>query len=203
MALNLASGLQVSAHFFWNRRNAAALSHHGVRMEFDPGAAPARVADSRLHLRAARRRVDVRAVLVQARRTGRPVDDPGRPGHRRDLRSRRRPAASRDESGQRAVDRRAGEQPDLRQGQRDRQVPAGSLGRHRGGAGDDAAAHRRQLGVDGVRHRAGQPERRAGRHRDRRTARGRITGPTARTRRRPCWPSTTTRRTSSGTASGR
>jgi type VII secretion protein EccB len=36
MALNLASGLQVSAHFFWNRRNAAALSHHGVRMEFDP-----------------------------------------------------------------------------------------------------------------------------------------------------------------------
>src|ERR1700759_4039808 len=36
MALNLASGLQVSAHFFWNRRNAAALSHHGVRMEVDP-----------------------------------------------------------------------------------------------------------------------------------------------------------------------
>ncbi len=36
MALNLASGLQVSAHFFWQRRNAAALSHHGVRMEFDP-----------------------------------------------------------------------------------------------------------------------------------------------------------------------
>lgn len=36
MALNLASGLQVSAHFFWQRRNVAALSHHGVRMEFDP-----------------------------------------------------------------------------------------------------------------------------------------------------------------------
>ncbi|MCG5433049.1 type VII secretion protein EccB [Mycobacterium sp. MYCO198283] len=36
MALNLASGLQVSAHFFWQRRTAAALSHHGVRMEFDP-----------------------------------------------------------------------------------------------------------------------------------------------------------------------
>jgi len=36
VALNLASGLQVSAHFFWQRRNAAALSHHGVRMEFDP-----------------------------------------------------------------------------------------------------------------------------------------------------------------------
>jgi type VII secretion protein EccB len=36
MALNLASGLQVSAHFFWQRRTSAALSHHGVRMEFDP-----------------------------------------------------------------------------------------------------------------------------------------------------------------------
>jgi hypothetical protein len=31
-------------------------------------------------------------------------------------------------------------------------------------------AYRRQLRVDGVRHRAGQPERRANRHRDRRTA---------------------------------
>lgn len=36
MALNLASRLQVSAHFFWQRRNAAALSHHGVRLEYDP-----------------------------------------------------------------------------------------------------------------------------------------------------------------------
>ncbi|HZA10655.1 type VII secretion protein EccB [Mycobacterium sp.] len=36
MALNLASRLQVSAHFFWQRRNSAALSHHGVRLEYDP-----------------------------------------------------------------------------------------------------------------------------------------------------------------------
>lgn len=36
MALNLTSRLQVTAHYFWNRRNAAALSHHGVRLEYDP-----------------------------------------------------------------------------------------------------------------------------------------------------------------------
>src|ERR1700694_2777030 len=36
VALNLASRLQVSAHYFWNRRNAAALSHHGVSLEYDP-----------------------------------------------------------------------------------------------------------------------------------------------------------------------
>ena len=36
MALNLTSRLQVTAHRFWNRRNAAALSHHGVSLEYDP-----------------------------------------------------------------------------------------------------------------------------------------------------------------------
>src|ERR1700704_1598646 len=36
MALNLTSRLQETAHYFWNRRNAAALSHHGVRLEYDP-----------------------------------------------------------------------------------------------------------------------------------------------------------------------
>jgi hypothetical protein len=36
MALHLTSRLQVTAHYFWNRRNAAALSHHGVRLEYDP-----------------------------------------------------------------------------------------------------------------------------------------------------------------------
>lgn len=36
MALNLTSRLQVTAHRFWNRRNAAALSHHGVRLDYDP-----------------------------------------------------------------------------------------------------------------------------------------------------------------------
>lgn len=36
MALNLTSRLQVTAHYFWNRRNAAALSHHGVRLDYDP-----------------------------------------------------------------------------------------------------------------------------------------------------------------------
>jgi type VII secretion protein EccB len=36
MALNLTSRLQVTAHYFWNRRNDAALSHHGVRLEYDP-----------------------------------------------------------------------------------------------------------------------------------------------------------------------
>src|SRR6201997_5637062 len=36
MPLNLTSRLQVTAHRFWNRRNAAALSHHGVRLEYDP-----------------------------------------------------------------------------------------------------------------------------------------------------------------------
>jgi type VII secretion protein EccB len=36
MALNLTSRLQVRAHYFWNRRNAAALSHHGVRLDYDP-----------------------------------------------------------------------------------------------------------------------------------------------------------------------
>jgi type VII secretion protein EccB len=36
VALNLTSRLQVTAHYFWNRRNAAALSHHGVSMEYDP-----------------------------------------------------------------------------------------------------------------------------------------------------------------------
>ena len=35
MALNLTSRLQVTAHYFWNRRNAAALFHHGVRLEYD------------------------------------------------------------------------------------------------------------------------------------------------------------------------
>src|ERR1700742_1899281 len=36
MALNLTSRLQVTAHYFWNRRKASALSHHGVRLEYDP-----------------------------------------------------------------------------------------------------------------------------------------------------------------------
>lgn len=36
MALNLTSRVQVTAHYFWNRRNAAALSHHGVRLAYDP-----------------------------------------------------------------------------------------------------------------------------------------------------------------------
>jgi type VII secretion protein EccB len=36
MALNLTSRLQVTAHYFQNRRNASALSHHGVRLEYDP-----------------------------------------------------------------------------------------------------------------------------------------------------------------------
>src|ERR1700758_4384823 len=36
MALNLTSRLQVTAYYFWNRRNAAALSHHGVGLEYDP-----------------------------------------------------------------------------------------------------------------------------------------------------------------------
>lgn len=36
MPLNLTSRLQVTAHYFWNRRNAAALSHHGVGLEYDP-----------------------------------------------------------------------------------------------------------------------------------------------------------------------
>jgi hypothetical protein len=36
VALNLTSRLQVTAHYFWNRRNDAALSHHGVRLEYDP-----------------------------------------------------------------------------------------------------------------------------------------------------------------------
>jgi len=36
VALNLTSRLQVTAHYFWNRRNAAALSHHGVRLDYDP-----------------------------------------------------------------------------------------------------------------------------------------------------------------------
>ena len=36
MALNLTSRLQVTAHYFWNRRNSAALSHHGVRLDYDP-----------------------------------------------------------------------------------------------------------------------------------------------------------------------
>jgi type VII secretion protein EccB len=36
MALNLTSRLQVTAHYFWNRRNEAALSHHGVRLDYDP-----------------------------------------------------------------------------------------------------------------------------------------------------------------------
>jgi Type VII secretion system ESX-1, transport TM domain B len=36
MPLNLTSRLQVAAHHFWNRRNAATLSHHGVRLEYDP-----------------------------------------------------------------------------------------------------------------------------------------------------------------------
>src|SRR3979490_1635692 len=36
MALNLTSRLQVTAHYFWNRRNAAALSHHGARLGSHP-----------------------------------------------------------------------------------------------------------------------------------------------------------------------
>ena len=36
MALNLTSRVQVSASRFWNKRNAAALSHHGVRLDYDP-----------------------------------------------------------------------------------------------------------------------------------------------------------------------
>ena len=203
MALNLASGLQVSAHFFWNRRNAAALSHHGVRMEFDP--VQRQRASLILGFVFALLAVALMFVLSWFKPAGQvgTVDDPRRPGHRRDVRPRRRPAASRAEPGQRAADRRAGEQPDLRQGQRDRQIPAGPLGRHRRGACDHAAAHRRQLGVDGVRHRAGQPQRRASRHRDRRTAHRRTSDRAARSRRRRCSPNTTTRPTSSGTGNGR
>jgi len=36
--LGLASRVQVTAWHFWRRRNAAALSHHGVRMSYDPEA---------------------------------------------------------------------------------------------------------------------------------------------------------------------
>ncbi len=36
MALNLTSRLQVTASRFWNRRTDAALSHHGVRLDYDP-----------------------------------------------------------------------------------------------------------------------------------------------------------------------
>src|ERR1700712_1166314 len=36
MALNLTSRVQVTASRFWNKRNAAALSHHGVRLDYDP-----------------------------------------------------------------------------------------------------------------------------------------------------------------------
>ncbi|MCC9184358.1 type VII secretion protein EccB [Mycolicibacterium mageritense] len=36
MALNLVSRMQVRAHYFVMRRNAAALSHHGVRLLYDP-----------------------------------------------------------------------------------------------------------------------------------------------------------------------
>jgi type VII secretion protein EccB len=36
MALNLTSRLQVTAWRFWSRRTEAALSHHGVRLEYDP-----------------------------------------------------------------------------------------------------------------------------------------------------------------------
>ena len=113
------------------RRSAvASRCANGVR----PGAASARIVDSRLHFRAPRGGADVRPVLVQARRTGRPVGDPRRPRHRRDLRPRRRPAASGGQSHQRAPHRRSVEQPHLRQGQRARQVPAGPVGRHRGRA---------------------------------------------------------------------
>ena len=78
---------------------------NGVR----PGTASARIADSRLHLCAPRRRVDVRAVLVQTRRAGGTVGDPGRPRHRRDIRPRRRPAPPGGQSDQRAPHRRSGE----------------------------------------------------------------------------------------------
>ena len=87
------------------RSAVASRCANGVR----PGAAPARIADSRLHLRAARRRADVRAVLVQTRRTGRAIVDPRRPRHRRGLRPRRRPAAPGGQPDQRAADRRPGE----------------------------------------------------------------------------------------------
>ena len=203
MALNLASGLQVSAHFFWNRRNAAALSHHGVRMEFDP------VQRQRASLILGFIFALLAVALMFVLSWFKPAGQVGQSSILADrdtgaifvlVDGRLHPAvnlvSARLIAGQ-------AEQPDLRQGQRDREVPAGPLGRHRRCARDHAAAHRRQLGVDGVRHRAGQPERRAGRHRDRRTARGRVTGPAARSRRRRCSPSTTTRPTSSGTGNGR
>ena len=36
MALNLVSRVQVTASRFINKRNSTALSHHGVRLEYDP-----------------------------------------------------------------------------------------------------------------------------------------------------------------------
>ena len=171
---------------------------NGVRS----GAAPARIADSRLHLRAPGRRVDVRPVLVQARGPGRTVGDPRRPRHRRGLRPRRRSAAPGGQPGQRAPHRRSGRQPDLRQGQRAGEIPAGPVGRHRRCAGQHAAAHGRQL-RSGRSATAPRTTRAPLRWSPPSAARCRWGhGRCLWNRRRRCSPSTTTRPTSSGTASG-
>ncbi len=180
MALNLASGLQVSAHFFWNRRNAAALSHHGVRMEFDP--VQRQRASLILGFIFAILAVALMFVLSWFKPAGQVGQsaNPRRPRYRRDLRPRRRSAAPGRQSHQRAPDRRSGEQPHVRQGERTRQVPAGPVGRHCRGARGDAVAHGRQLAVDSLRQRTRQAQRRSPRHGGRRTALGRVTHHAAR-----------------------
>ena len=78
MAVNLSSRQQVTAHYYWNRRNAAALSHHGVRPQYDPEQGRSAAPILGFTLNTARVGADVHPVVVQTGGPGRSwVSDQG------------------------------------------------------------------------------------------------------------------------------
>ena len=106
MALNLTSRLQVTAHYFWNRRNSAALSHHGVRLDYDPE--QRRMSALILGYTLTFLAIGLAALMAYIKPAGQvgKSPDPGRPRHRRDLCDGRRAAASGAEFDQRPADHR-------------------------------------------------------------------------------------------------
>ena len=175
MALNLTSRLQVTAHYFWNRRNAAALSHHGVRLDYDPE-------QRRMSALVLGYVLTVLAIGLAALMAY--IKPAGQVGQSEILADRDTGAiyvmvAGRLHPALNLTSARliSGEakNPDVRQSRRAGQVPAGPHGRHRRRPNANADPHRPGFAVGGMRHRARGHSHRFGRpgpggDRDRRAA---------------------------------
>ena len=156
MALNLTSRLQVTAHYFWNRRNAAALSHHGVRLEYDPE--QRRSAALILGFTFTLLAVALMFILSWFK----PAGQVGQSAILADrdtgavyvlVDGRLHPALNL--ASARLIAGQANN-PTLCQGDRTGRISAGAHRRHRRRAGGDADPHRRRLAVGGVRHCSGR-----------------------------------------------